>query len=99
VAAGGAPRPGWSHPRRYPTAVLLLALGGVSVVFAWLTVDLLTLAMANIDFLRRHGAMAVMEGGLVQFGLNVAKGFAALLAYLAFRGIEAEIMRRWIGRD
>lgn len=89
----------WLRPAAYPWPVLLLALGAVSVVFAWLTFDLLSLAMSNVDFLRRHGALAVMEGGLLQMAVIMSKGLGALLAYLAFRGIEGELLRRWTGRE
>ncbi len=89
----------WFHPKIYPSLVLFLALCAVSVVFAWLTYNLVMLAMANVDFLRRHGVMAVAEGGLVQLLLISGKGMLAMLAYLAFRGIESELVRRWIGHD
>lgn len=55
--------------------------------------------MSNVDFLRRHGALAVMEGGLLQMAVIMSKGLGALLAYLAFRGIEGELLRRWTGRE
>lgn len=93
------PRPHWTRPRAWSTVVLFLVLSVVSVVFAWLTVDLLRLSMANFDFLRRYGLLAVMEGGLLQMALIALKGFGALLAYLAFRVVEIEILRRWTGRD
>lgn len=89
----------WLQPRSYPTVVLLLTLALSSVLLAWLTFDLITLAMANVDFLRRHGIMAAAEGGALQLLLISGKGFGALLAYLGVRAIETEVLHRWVGRD
>ena len=89
----------WLSPKPYPGFLLFLALCAVSVAFAWLSYNLVMVAMSNVDFLRRHGLMAVAEGGLVQLLVISGKGMAAMLAYLAFRVIESELVHRWAGRE
>jgi hypothetical protein len=88
----------WTTPQAYPTAFLLLLFGLVAVFLAWLSLGLLDVAMSNLGFLRRHGIAAVAAGGLVQTAEIVARSAAVLLLYLAFRGIEVELVARWVGR-
>ena len=55
----------------------------------------INVAMANLDFLLRHGLMGIAEGGLLQFLSILAKGFLIVLFYFGFKGIEAELLQRW----
>jgi hypothetical protein len=96
--ASAGPFRRWTTPRPYPTPVLLLMFGLVAVLLAWLSLGLLDIAMSNLGFLQRHGAAAVAAGGLVQTAEIVAKSAAVLLLYLGFRGIEVELVARWVGR-
>ncbi len=90
----------WLRPTPYNTLVLLVFLAILSVVFAWVTFDLVRLAMANSEFLRREGLMtAIMYGGHWQTLEVAAKGVVALVCYLGFKGIERELMTRWVGKD
>jgi hypothetical protein len=89
----------WLRPAAYPTPVLLLFLAILSVALAWVTFDLARLAMANVDFLRREGLMAIAYGGLWQTLGIAAKGVLALFLYLGFKGTEREIVTRWVGGD
>jgi hypothetical protein len=87
----------WLILSEYHWAVLLLALGLCATVVAWISVGLINLAMANFDFLSRHGLLAVREGGLLQLlGIGL-RGTLALLAYLLFKAIEIELIHRWRG--
>jgi hypothetical protein len=88
----------WTLPASYPTAVLLLLFGMVGALLAWLSVDLLTQAMSNLSFLQRHGAAAVAEGGLWQTTALLSKAAGVLMLYLGFRGIESELLFRWLHR-
>jgi hypothetical protein len=90
----------WLRPGPYSTLVLLVFLALLSVAFAWMTFDLARLAMANSDFLWREGfTTAIMYGGHWQTLGIVAKGVGALFCYLGFKGIERELMTRWVGRE
>jgi hypothetical protein len=90
----------WLSPGPYNTLVLLLFLAAFSVAFAWLTFDLVRLAMANAEFLRREGVMtALMYGGHWQTLGVAAKGVLALACYLGFKGVEHELISRWVGKD
>lgn len=78
--------------------LLLLICGLVAALLAWCSVGLLSVAMSNLDFLRRHGVMAVAEGGLIQSGWIVLQSIVVLLLYQRFRGIEVELLARWVGK-
>jgi hypothetical protein len=85
----------WLTLARYHWLVLLAMLAACALVLAWTSFGLLNLAMANVDFLRHYGVMAVMEGGLRQLAGIAAQAFLAMIAYLGFKGIEAELIHRW----
>jgi hypothetical protein len=82
---------------RYHAVLLFLMLAVCAIGFAWNTFGLITLAMANASFLVEHRVMAIVEGGLVQTAVLAARGLAALVFYLGFKGIEAELVARWRG--
>ena len=46
-----------------------------------------------------HGLIAVMDGGLLPLVLIGFKAFVALLFYIAFKGIEHELLIRWNGHS
>lgn len=87
----------WLCLSEYHWTVLLVALGISAAVVAWISFGLINLAMANIDFLSRHGLMAVREGGLFQLMGIGLRACGALLAYLLFKAIETELIYRWRG--
>jgi hypothetical protein len=88
----------WLSLSEYHWLVLLLLLGACATVVAWVSIDLVRLAMANVDFLTRFGTEALREGGLVQLlGIGV-RAVIVLVVYLGFKGIEAELIHRWRGR-
>lgn len=82
----------------YP-AVLVFALAGVSaVIVAYASYNLLSMSMANLHFLRRHGWDALATGGLIQLLLIIATGAVALFFFVIFKICEAELVaryRRW----
>lgn len=85
----------WVLLSEYHWAVLLAVLGFCAALVAWISFGLINLAMANFDFLTRHGLMAVREGGLLQLiGIGLRAGIA-LGAYLLFKAIETELIHRW----
>lgn len=74
--------------------VLLLA-GCLTVIFAYATLNLFQMSMANIRFLREFGWTAVMEGGLVQLAQIVLGATVAMLSYIAFKICETELVQRY----
>jgi hypothetical protein len=86
----------WLLPSSYHAGALLAFLGLFSIGFAWLTFGLVKLAMINVDLLSKYGLMAAFDGGLLQALVLGVKGFAALLCYLGFKGIEHELVYRWL---
>jgi hypothetical protein len=88
----------WFDLSSYHWLVLFAAMAASGAFLAWMTVGLVEVAMANYDFLRTYGSMAVLDGGLVQLVLIGAKALVALVAYLSFKAIEVELVHRWRGR-
>jgi hypothetical protein len=71
-------------------------LAGVfAALFAWNSYSLFQTAMANVNFLRTYGWMAVMDGGLKQFITLVLYGYLSLAFYIGFKACEAELVHRW----
>jgi len=65
--------------RRYPLPLLLVLSGLVVMALTLLTVDLVGMTLANLDFLRRSGVMGLVDGGLLQMAELTAKGTVGLL--------------------
>jgi hypothetical protein len=76
---------------RWP-AILVFALAGAT---RSILCNLFAQAMANVDFIRRHGLMAIEEGALVQLGGLVGWGLLALVTFLAFKACEVELLFRY----
>ena len=74
---------------------MLLIAGVFAVTFAFATVNLLQMSMANIAFLREHGWVAVMEGALWQLGEIVMSAAIAMISYIGFKICESELVRRY----
>jgi hypothetical protein len=87
----------WLLLSEYHWAVLLVLLGVCATVVAWVSIDLVRLAMANFDFLTRFGVLAIREGGLLQLLGIGARAFLVLVVYLGFKAIETELIYRWRG--
>ncbi len=89
----------WFLLSSYHWLALFLALSVSAVLLAWVSFGLINLAMANFDFLRRHGLMAIAEGGLLQSLVIGAKGLLALICYIVFKSVETELVYRWRAKD
>ncbi len=87
----------WFRPNGYSVLMLLLFQGIISVVLAWTSYGLITVAMANAGYLREFGLMAVFDGGLLQLLQITGKGVICLICYVGFKGIEYELIHRWRG--
>jgi hypothetical protein len=86
----------FSLSSRYSITLFVLA-GVFAALFAWNSYNLFQTAMANVNFLRSYGWMAVMDGGLTQLFMLIAYGYLSLAFYIGFKACEAEIVHRWRG--
>ncbi len=85
----------WLKPQNQNGFLLFAAMGVFGGLFAWNSLDLIDLAMRNIQFLRQHGNLAIMEGGLMQLLMIIAQGIFSLACYLGFKCCETELVYRW----
>jgi len=89
--------PKWTLPSSYSSFMLILILAAASVGVAWISFNLIGMAMENADLLTHQGLMGAIDGGFVRLLVLLAKGVAVLFLYLVFRGAEQELLRRWTG--
>lgn len=89
--------PKWALPASYSSPVLLLLLAATSIGIAWISFNLVGMAMENADLLTHQGLMGAIDGGFMALILLALKGIAVLFMYMVFRGAEQELMRRWTG--
>ncbi|MEZ5720870.1 MAG: hypothetical protein R3D59_03820 [Paracoccaceae bacterium] len=86
---------------RYPALLIFVFAGVALVVVAYASFNLLSMSMANLDFLRRDGLVAVTSGGLVQFLEILVTATVALAFFLIYKICESELViryRRWLQR-
>lgn len=89
------------HISRYHWLVVFLLAGLATVIIAYGSVNLLSMSMANLRFLREHGWLALTSGGAVQFALIGVNGILVLACFLLFKICETELVmryRRWQDR-
>jgi hypothetical protein len=89
------------NPATYPAIVVFAAAGVFAVMLAYSSYNLFHLSMANFGFLRRHGLVAVMEGGLLQLAQITATGAFALFCFFGFKICEIDLTSRyknWVNR-
>ena len=91
--------PSWFNLSSWHWAFVFVAFGLSATVLAWISFGLINLAMANFDFVSRHGLLALREGGLWQMIQIGAKALVAMVAYLFFKASEAELIFRWRKQD
>ncbi|MEO5882207.1 MAG: hypothetical protein ABIQ06_07305 [Caldimonas sp.] len=78
--------------RRWWLAFILM---GVSfVLFGLISLNLLHLLGANLEYLGMYGLEAVREGGLQQLAEIVASGYFAAACYVAFKLCEKVLVER-----
>lgn len=85
----------WLAFATYRSFSLFAIMGVLAVVFAWNTIDLAQVAMANFRLITTHGTMALFDGGLVQLAEIAVRGIVSLAAYLGFKACEVELVHRW----
>ncbi|WP_367715917.1 hypothetical protein AB2N04_17575 [Nitratireductor sp. GISD-1A_MAKvit] len=84
---------------RHHWLILFLAMALCAFAVAFLSFQLINVAMANLEFILAHGVMGILDGGLVQFLSVFTKGMLIVVLYFGFKGLEAELLRRWRSKD
>jgi hypothetical protein len=72
-----------------------VVLGVAFFCFGMVTLNLLHLLSANVDLILANGAMALADGGALQFVELVANGYAAMLAYVVMKTCE-HALSHWL---
>jgi hypothetical protein len=80
--------------RRHPGVTFLLMTASF-LAFGYLTIDLVHLLSSNAAFIVRHGWVALMSGGLLQFGELSLIALLAMANYLLFRLCEHALLQ-WL---
>ena len=78
--------------RHWWVAFLLLGVG--FVLFGFITLTLLHMLGANIEFLGAYGISAVRDGGLLQLLELVLSGYFAAACYVVFKLCEKALVQR-----
>ncbi len=74
---------------------LTFILLGVSfVLFGLVSLNLLHLLSANLEYLTTYGWVAVMEDGLLQLLMIVVSGYFAAACYIVFKLCEKVLVER-----
>lgn len=81
---------------RWPTGLIFVLAGLVAACFAFVTVNLFSVAMANVSFLREHGALAVQLGALWQLAGLIGWGAASLAMWVVFKICEQILEDRYL---
>jgi hypothetical protein len=75
-----------------------MVLSASFLVGALGTLNLFSLLAANLQLLRDHGLMALMDGALQQLVELVAQGLVSCIAYIVFKTCEHRLSA-WLGGD
>ncbi|MEZ5787301.1 MAG: hypothetical protein R3D62_12735 [Xanthobacteraceae bacterium] len=77
------------------TTLMLMALFGL--VFGLTTLNLFVLVQANFSLIARHGAMALLDGGLLQLVELTVYGLVAVVSYVLIKACEHVLVERIFG--
>jgi hypothetical protein len=75
-----------------------ILMGVFSFLGGAASVNLFLMLTANLRFLSEQGAMAVMEGALMQLGELLFSGYFALAMYLGFKACERVLVEKLLAR-
>jgi len=77
-----------------PAWIAFLAMGAATAGFALCSLHLFEMFQANYNLIASYGAMAVFDGGLIQFAELVGWGYLAMAFYIVFKGCLDGLLRR-----
>lgn len=75
-------------------ALTFLVMAATFAGFSLETIEVFRLLSANLDFIARHGTVALTEGAARQLGGLVVTLFTALACYLLFKACERILVDR-----
>ena len=81
---------------RWPSILVLVLAGVMAVVFAFVTANLVSQAMANWEFLREYGFTAIEHGALYQVVELFALGAISMLCWMVFKTCEHVLVDRYL---
>ncbi|MGP6087429.1 hypothetical protein [Antarctobacter jejuensis] len=81
---------------RWPTLAVFLLAGCTAAVFAFVTVNLFSQAMASLAFIRKFGWEAIRNGALWQVGELAFWGAMSLSCWLVFKICEHLLADRYL---
>jgi len=75
--------------------LLTLALMGVfAVLFSLVSLNIAVMLSANFKLIATHGAMALLDGALLQLFELVGYGYIAVVCYVLFKACESVLVGR-----
>ena len=77
-----------------PAWLTFLVMGAAAGGFAVCTFNLYELFSANFTFVSTYGAMALLDGGVLQFMLLTLWGYFGVACYLVFKGCVHGLLER-----
>lgn len=80
----------------WPSGLIFLLAGSVAAVFAFITVNLFTLASASLGFISKFGWEAIRYGALWQVGELFLWGALSLLCWVVFKICEQVLEDRYL---
>jgi hypothetical protein len=81
--------------RNYRAVTVLLIAGIFTLIFTLSTLNLLRLGIANLEFIRDYGWIAIMEGALIQLAKLAGSSAIALISYMGFKLCEHELVQKY----
>lgn len=81
---------------RWPTICVFLLAGIAAIIFAFVTANLFSYAMANVEFLQEFGIVAIQNGALVQIGELIFWGAVAMSCWFVFKICEHTLANRYL---
>lgn len=82
--------------KRWHSALVLLLAGVMAVIFAFVTANLVSQAMANWEFLREYGFTAIEHGAMYQVVELFALGAISMLCWMVFKTCEHVLVDRYL---
>ncbi len=77
-----------------PAWLAFLTMGLAACGFGLCSLNLLELFRSNLSLIATYGAMAVLDGGLIQLGELILWGYLALAFYVVFKACLDGLLHR-----
>jgi hypothetical protein len=88
----------WIEPLlNYHPLLTLFLMGLFGLGFGLVSINIFAMLHANFGLIARHGAMALVDGALLQMIELVLYGYLALVFYVLLKACEFILVRRLVG--